>query len=177
MSEESNGKKFSAMTPAERDQTMHFMVDQQAQFFADLEAMKEIVNGLLTVDARHQRRLERVENIIRSALVIGRRERSRIRVLDKEAAQRQEQVHADLDAVRELLLDNARHSGENQRDIAELRQATSDAVRELLLDNARHSGENQRDIAELRQATARNTEARGALTAAIATLVERKGTE
>ena len=173
MSEESNGKKFSAMTPAERDQTMHFMVDQQAQFFADLEAMKEIVNGLLTVDARHQRRLERVENIIRSALVIGRRERSRIRVLDKEAAQRQEQVNADLDAVRELLLDNARHSGENRRDIAELRQAISDAVQ----DNARHSGENQRDIAELRQATARNTEAIGALTAAIAKLVERKGTE
>ena len=115
-----NGKPYAEMSPAERARLMNFILHSQAQFFADIEAIKETqarnakqIEALLTVDERHERRLQRAENIIRSAVVIGRRERARIRANEKA-----------LDMVTELLLDNAQRTGE-------LRQTQAENARQL----------------------------------------------
>jgi hypothetical protein len=161
------GKPYAEMTPEERSRLMDFLLAQQAQFFANQEAfradlaeMKELqakndrqIETLLQFAARHDRRIERADNILRLGVRAGRRLRSRVR-----------ETENTLDAVKELLLDNARQGGENRRDLAELR----DAVKELLLDNARQNGENRRDLAELREVVAN-------LTGVVAKLVERDG--
>lgn len=84
MSEENNGgngtgKPYAAMTPEERSRLMDFMLNQQAQFFADITEMKAVLADLLKVNDKHERRLERAENILRSAVVIGQRTRTELR--------------------------------------------------------------------------------------------------
>ena len=140
--EPTNGKPYEAMTPEERQRLMDFILNQQAQFFTG-------ITGLLQVNAKHERRLERAENILRSGVVLGRRVRSRV----GQAEKRVEAAETDLSMVKDLLMDAARVSGENSRDI--------NAVNRDL------AAVNQR-LDRLTAATEANTQAIGALTEAVA---------
>jgi len=82
MSEE-NGDNYKPMSDEQRQRTMDFILEHQAKFFADIEALKEAIAAKNeTFDREHEkamRRLERLERVLTLALVTGRRVRSDFR--------------------------------------------------------------------------------------------------
>ncbi len=80
---EDNGDNYKPMSDEQRQRTMDFIVEHQAKFFSDIEALKEtIAASNEVVDKKHQttlRRLERLERVLTMAVVTGRRLRSDFR--------------------------------------------------------------------------------------------------
>lgn len=175
MSEETNGhgtgKPYAEMTPAERSRLMDFIVTQQAQFFADITEIKAVLADLLTVNAKHERRLERAENILRSAVVIGQRTRTELRTqgrTNQEEIAQLIQVQAHNEALAQRNGEQIAALRENQAETAALVQRTGEQMAVLQATQEAATHRHTLEMADLRATV-------GDLAALLATLAQRTG--
>lgn len=161
MSDDNDNGNGQPMTNEQRQRMMDFILSQQAQFFADLEAMKE---AFATEHAQAIHRLDRLERVLKMALVAGRRVRSEFRQSQKEIKELRESgyeqdkritaiidtnhelqqlAHENLAAIRELRgkqQESALETQEMKTSIRELRELSRENLEAI-----RESGKNQQE--------------------------------
>ncbi len=93
------------MTDEERQRTMDFILEQQAQFTANMQKLEE-------ADTRAARRIDRLERVVKLAIRAGGRERKDTRaklnaLIDSHVKLADAQTHTDrrLDALIDMVQD------------------------------------------------------------------------
>ena len=129
----------------------------------EIESLAAAVGELIKVQRADHRRIERLEQAFLDVKDILLRA--------DEREDNWQDWRVETDQWRKDVDKWRREAEEHRKNMADNIQAIS----ELTLENARYSGENRRDIAELHQAQAGNARHIGELTAAVAKLVERDG--
>lgn len=84
------------MTEEERQSQMDFILNQQAQFAANMQKLEEN-------DARANRRIDRLERVLKLAIRAGRRERKELRESIKALIASQAHTDQRLDALIDIV--------------------------------------------------------------------------
>lgn len=100
------------MTDEERQRQMDFILEQQAQFAANMQKLEE-------ADTRAARRIDRLERVVKLAMRAGLRERKDTRtkldaLIDSHVKLADAQTHTDrrLDALIDIVRDGREGSGQ-----------------------------------------------------------------
>ena len=167
MSDETNSesgttKPYAEMTPAERSRLMDFILQQQAQFFTDIEALKELqarnahqIKGMLRLIATPDPLLVRARSVLGRVIVKGARERTRIRTHEAEISALI-QVQAHNEALAQRNGEQIAALREGQAATAALIERNNEQTTALIQRNNEQTTalvqRNSESIAELRQA-------------------------
>ena len=124
---QSNGKP---MSDEQRQRTMDFILEHQAKFFVDIEALKEAIVAVNSTQDISLRRLERIERIVTMALVVGRRVRSDFRKTQEDLRLLAES-HREQNEKINILIDSHIAAQEEMREIRAEAKEAREEMKEL----------------------------------------------